>query len=87
MLPARARRERWVVVADHCFQRIVLDHSLGAPWRTVLTARMPAWRQLSDAQLAAAVRFAEAIETGGDRVLRELNAQSLRWRGFSAGGS
>ena len=46
-----------------------------------------AWRQLSDAQLAAAVRFAEAIETGGDRVLRELNAQSLRWRGFSAGGS
>ena len=65
---------------DHCFQRIVLDHAVGAAWRTVLTGREPAWRQASDRVLAAAVRVAEAIDADGAALLRTLNAQSLAWR-------
>lgn len=70
--------------ADHCFQRIVLDHAVGAAWKTVLTGRKPAWRQASDADLAAAVGIAEAIAAGGDAVLRALDGQSLAWRGKRA---
>ena len=28
-LPRRARTDGWVVTADHCFVRIVLDHVTG----------------------------------------------------------
>jgi hypothetical protein len=61
-LPRRARAERWVVTADHCFGRIVLDHAVGGRWYDVLDRRRsPAFAQL-----------------------RELDAQSLRWRGKAA---
>ncbi len=80
-LPARAARERWVVRHDHCFARIVLDHAVGAAWKTVLTGREPAWRQLDAAALRSAVAVAEAIDAGGDAALRRLDAQSLAWRG------
>lgn len=81
-LPRRARAERWVVTADHCFGRIVLDHAVGERWYDVLDRRRsPAFAQLDDAQLAAAVRLAEQIEAEGDPLLRRLDEQSLRWRG------
>jgi len=83
-LPLRARAERWVVTADHCFGRIVLDHAVGGRWYDVLDRRRsPAFAQLDDAQLAAAVRLAEQIESEGDPLLRRLDEQSLRWRGHS----
>ena len=84
-LPRRARAERWVVTADHCFGRIVLDHAVGGRWYDVLDRRRsPAFAQLDDDQLRTAVELAERIDTDGDPLLRELDAQSLRWRGKRA---
>jgi proline racemase len=80
-LPTRARRERWVVTADHCFGRIVLDHAVGGCWYEVLDRRRsPAFEQLDDDQLGTAVRLAEQILVEGDDLLRRLDDQSLRWR-------
>ncbi|SNS21671.1 hypothetical protein SAMN06893096_102547 [Geodermatophilus pulveris] len=81
-LPRRARAGRWVVTADHCFGRIVLDHAVGGRWYDVLDRRRsPAFAQLDDDRLAAAVALAERIAAEGDPLLRELDAQSLTWRG------
>ena len=81
-LPRRARAAGWVVTADHCFGRIVLDHAVGARWYDVLDRRRsPAFAQLTDAQLATAVALAERMVTEGDPYVRELDAQSRRWRG------
>jgi hypothetical protein len=81
-LPRRAVDGRWVVRADHCFGRIVLDHTVGGCWYDVLDRRRgPAFTQLSDDQLRAAIALAERIVSEGDPFLRRLNDQSLRWRG------
>jgi proline racemase len=81
-LPRRARAGRWVVVHDHCFGRVVLDNTLGGRWYDVLDRRRsPAFAQLDDARLAAAVALAERIAAEGDPLLRELDARSLAWRG------
>ena len=81
-LPRRAREGRWVVTNDHCFGRIVLDHAVGGRWYDALDRRRsPAFAQLDDAQLAAAVALAERVATEGDPLLRELNTRSLAWRG------
>jgi hypothetical protein len=81
-LPRRAREERWVVTADHCFGRIVLDTVVGGRWYDVLDRRRsPAFAQLDDGQLAAAVALAERVLAEGDALLRELDARSLAWRG------
>lgn len=81
-LPARARRQGWVVTADHCFGRILLDHVVGGCWYDLLDRRRsPAFRQLEDGQLAAAVALAERVAAEGDPLLRELDARSLHWRG------
>jgi len=84
-LPRRARAGHWVVSDDHCFGRIVLDHAVGGRWYDVLDRRRsPAFAQLTDEQLAAAVALAERVLADGDRLLRELDAQSLAWRGKRA---
>jgi hypothetical protein len=81
-LPRRAVDGRWVVRADHCFGRIVLDHTVGGCWYDVLDRRRgPAFIQLSDDQLRSAIALAERIAVEGDPLLRRLNDQSLRWRG------
>ncbi|HEX8508529.1 MAG TPA: hypothetical protein VF635_03400 [Propionibacteriaceae bacterium] len=81
-LPQRARQGGWVVTADHCFGRIVLDHAVGGCWYDVLDRRRsPAFGQLDDGQLRAAVALAEQIQSEGDPLLRELDRQSLQWRG------
>ena len=81
-LPRRARAEGWVVTLDHCFGRIVLDHAVGGCWYDQLDRRRsPAFAQLSDGQLAVAVALAERVLAEGDPLLRELDAQSLAWRG------
>ena len=81
-LPRRASAGRWVVRADHCFGRIVLDHTVGDCWYDVLDRRRgPAFIQLSDDQLRSAIALAERILLEGDPLLRRLNEQSLRWRG------
>ena len=81
-LPAMAREAGWVVTADHCFGRIVLDHAVGGCWYDVLDRRRsPAFEQLSDEQLERAVTLAEQVATQGDPLLRRLDEQSLAWRG------
>ena len=81
-LPRRARAEGWVVTLDHCFGRIVLDHVVGGRWYDQLDRRRsPAFAQLDDERLAAAVGLAERILAQGDPLLRRLDEQSLRWRG------
>ena len=85
ILPARARQGGWVVTADHCFQRIVLDNVVGDAWRSHLTGKGPAYRQLSDEQLERAVQLATQIDEKGDILLRELNQRSLYWRGKMRG--
>jgi hypothetical protein len=81
-LPRRARAEGWVVTADHCFGRIVLDHAVGGRWYDVLDRRRsPAHAQLDDGGLARAVALAERVLAEGDPLLRELDARSLAWRG------
>jgi hypothetical protein len=86
-LPRRAREGRWVVANDHCFGRIVLDHTVGGCWYEVLDRRRsPAFAQLDDDGLAQAVGLAERMLREGDPLVRELDAQSLRWRGKPAKG-
>jgi proline racemase len=81
-LPRRARAEQWVVREDHCFGRIVLDHAVGGRWYDVLDRRRsPAFAQLDDDRLAAAVALAERMLAEGNPLVRELDAQSLLWRG------
>ena len=81
-LPRRARAAHWVVSEDHCLGRIVLDHAVGGRWYDVLDRRRsPAFAQLTDDQLATAVALAERVLAEGDPLLRELDAQSLVWRG------
>ena len=81
-LPERARAGRWLVTNDHCFGRIVLDHAVGGRWYDVLDRRRsPAFAQLDDDRLAAAVALAERVLAEGDPLLRELDARSLAWRG------
>lgn len=85
VLPTRARHEGWVVTADHCFQRIVLDNVVGDAWRNRLMGKGPAYRQLSHEQLERAVQLTTQIEQEGDALLRELNRKSLLWRGKIVG--
>jgi hypothetical protein len=58
-LRRRAPEGRWVVTADHCFGRLLLDHAVGGRWYDVLDRRSPASAQLDDDRLAAAVALAE----------------------------
>lgn len=81
VLPGRAASEGWVIRADHCFGRILLDHVFGGAWYEHLAGRTPACRQLTADQLRRAVHMARDVEREGDPLLRRLNADSLRWRG------
>lgn len=78
-LPALAAARGWPVRADHCFQRILLDHAVGGCWYDHVAGR-PAYRHLDADRLAAALALGEAVAAGGAD-LHALNAQSLRWRG------
>ncbi len=77
-LPALAAARGWPVRADHCFQRILLDHAFGGCWYDHVAAR-PAYKCIDRADLARAIAMAEAIVAGDEDVTR-LNRQSLSWR-------
>lgn len=81
LLPERARQDSWTLRLDHCFGRVLLDHAVGRCWYDALDRRRVAYRQLDDAQLAEAVALGERLLEQGDPLLRELDAQSLLWRG------
>lgn len=83
-LPTAAANGRWVLRADHCFGRILLDTVVGGCWYDVLDRRRVAFRQLDDAQLARAVTLSEQLLTEGDPLVRRLNEDSLAWRSARA---
>ena len=78
-LPSLAGARGWPVSADHCFQRILLDHAVGGRWYDHV-ARRPAYRHLVDERLAAAVDLGRRV-VSGESDLNALNRQSLAWRG------
>ena len=79
VLPALAVERDWPVSADHCFQRILLDHACGGGWYTHIAGR-PAYRHADPMILAQAVALAEEVRAG-TRDLAAMNRQSLMWRG------
>jgi hypothetical protein len=81
-LPAAARDRGWPVRLDHCFARVLLDAVCGAPWREVVPP--PAYRNLPEARLAAAVDLAERV-LGGGADLSALNERSLALRRAARG--
>ena len=83
-LPERAQTEGWTLKFDHCFMRVVLDHLFQDAWYNHLTRKGAAYKQLDEEQLQRAVALAEHILAEGDKVLWELNQQSLMWRGKGA---
>jgi hypothetical protein len=78
---------RWYDVLDRRSDRSGHDASAPHSVRGGRPApdRRPAFAQLDDARLAAAVELAERIAAEGDPLLRELNARSLAWRGKASG--
>ena len=80
-LPETAQAgESWPVDRDHCFGRIVLDNVFGDEWYDHVDGR-PAYEHLSPDELADAVEIAERMAEEGPSTARELNRNSLRWRG------
>lgn len=81
-LPARARAQRWGLRLDHCFQRVLLDAACGGRWYDHVVGR-PAYRHLGRERLQVAVALGERLarEPGAARLLADLDAQSLAWRG------
>ena len=79
VLPTAAREHPdWPIRRDHCFARVILDTICDRPWRQAIAA--PAWRNMDEAQLVAAIAIACAIARD-DADLADLNAWSLRLRG------
>lgn len=64
--------------ADHCFQRILLDHAFGGCWYDHVAGR-PAYAHAATHALARAVALGEAA-VAGEADLTALNRQSLEWR-------
>ena len=68
----------WPVRFDHCFARILLDTSIGKPWREAITP--PAWKNTPESVLKRAIATGEAV-LEGEADLHALNRESLRLRG------
>ena len=75
---ARSNGQDWPIREDHCFQRIVLDTICGGVWYEHLDR--PAYKNLTHDQAQRAVDLCHEIAEGHVD-LRQLNNQSLIWRG------
>ena len=82
VMPEVARAQHWPVHFNHCFQRIILDTLFEDCWYHHLerSGRVPAYRQLTEAQLDQAIAISERMLTSPEEVER-LNQQSLAYRG------
>ena len=85
VMPQVARQQHWPVRLNHCFQRIILDALFHDCWYQHLdrTSRIPAYRQLSEAQLTRALTIAQHMLDSSETV-RQLNQQSLMYRNKQA---
>lgn len=79
-LPAKAKEGEMPVRFNHCFARIVLDNLFEGCWYDYLSRKQPAYKQLSEDQLAQAIDTAQLMLQSPDTAKR-LNTNSLRWRG------
>ena len=75
---AKSGRQDWPVREDHCFQRIILDTICGGVWYAYLDR--PAYKNLTYDQAQRAVDLCREIAKGRAD-LKQLNKQSLIWRG------
>jgi hypothetical protein len=82
-LPQRASSNNWVIIFDHCFQRVVLDNVFDDCWYNKLdkNSQTPAYKQLDKEQLKQAITIAEDMINNGHSRVKELNNQSLEYRG------
>ena len=81
-LPQQAKERQFPVRFNHCFARIILDNLFQCCWYDRLDRKQgAAYKQLSTEQLQQAIALAEQIIASPDRYIRELNQNSLRWRG------
>ena len=82
VLPSLAKSggKNWPVREDHCFQRIVLDTICSGVWYAYLDR--PAYKNLTHEQAQRAVDLCHEIASGRAD-LKQLNNQSLIWRGKS----
>lgn len=77
-MPEAATVNKWPVAFDHCFARILLDNTIGEPWRNVIPP--PAWKNTPIRTLARAISLGElALEH--PHLLSEFNSRSLALRG------
>ena len=81
-LPQEAKKRDFPVRFNHCFARIILDNLFQCCWYEALDRKKgTAYKQLSEEQLTKAIALAEEIINSPDVYIRELNQNSLRWRG------
>lgn len=82
VLPKLAATRNFPVRYNHCFQRIILDNLFRRCWYEVLERkREPAYQQLTEEQLEEAIALANRIIDQPDTYLKQLNQNSLKWRG------
>ena len=81
-LPSLAKKRDFPVRFNHCFARIILDNLFGRCWYEAIDRKKgAAYKQLSPQQLQQAISIAEEIINKPDTYIKELNQNSLRWRG------
>ena len=82
VMPNVAKEQHWPVQFNHCFQRIILDALFEDCWYHHLdrNSRIPAYRQLTEAQLAQSITIGERMIASPEEV-KQLNRQSLAHRG------
>jgi hypothetical protein len=82
-LPAAAVIRQFPIRLNHCFVRVILDNLFQGVWYDFLVrgSRLPAYKQLSAAQLLAAIDIATNILERDDDYIATLNDRSLQWRG------
>lgn len=77
VLPAAARSRGWPVTTPSGFERVLLDHVLGAPWETVIGR--PSARTAGALDLIFALEMGERVREGS-ACLSEMNRRSLALR-------
>ena len=81
-LPQEAKKRDFPVRFNHCFARIILDNLFQCCWYEAIDRKKgAAYKQLSEDKLEKAIALAEEIINRPDAYIRELNQNSLRWRG------
>lgn len=77
---ASSPSDKWPVVLDHCFARIILDNAVGKdqPWTSVVKA--PATKNMTESQITAALEMGHRIADGQED-LWALDEKSLQLRG------